>query len=82
MDVKTPIIDQARGLAQSDDPMTLGRLSQAFGDLNEDTIKAEQTEQFLKLVLVALLVAAILLLLPMILRAFFALFDLIFYALS
>ncbi len=82
MDTKTPIIDQARGLAQSDDPMTLGRLSQAFGDLNEDTIKAEQTEQFLKLVLVALLVAASLLLLPMILRAFFALFDLIFYALS
>lgn len=82
MDTKTPIIDQARGLALSDDPMTLGRLSQAFGDLNEDTIKADNTARVLGILLVALIVAAILLLLPMILRAFFALFDLIFYALS
>jgi len=82
MDTKTPIIDQARGLAQSDDPMTLGRLSQAFGDLNEETIKADNAARFLGVVLVALLVAASLLLLPTIMRAFFAFFDLIFYALS
>lgn len=76
MDTKTPIIDQARFVANKvDDPENRGRMAQLFEEYNGQS-EAPAADRVLDLLTIALFVAGALVLCPLVMQLLFALFDL------